>query len=115
MSRWQRSDGTVINRRPRVAYISHTAAPSGAELSLLEVLGELDVDRLVVLGTDGPLRPRLCEVASVEVQPLPGASRDLDSGDSPGAFLRALPGSAGYVQALARRLRRLDVDVVHTN
>src|SRR4051812_45808276 len=111
MSRWQRSDAPLMERRLRLAYISHTAAPSGAELSLLEVLGELDVDRLVVLGSDGPLRPRLCEVASVEVQPLPGASQDLDAGDSPGAFLRALPGGAGYVQSLARKLRRLDIDV----
>src|SRR5689334_6316449 len=77
MGRVQAIGDLSIQRRLRVAYISHTAAPSGAELSLLEMLGDLDVDRQVLLGADGPLRDRFADVATLTVLPLPRQADEL--------------------------------------
>jgi glycosyltransferase involved in cell wall biosynthesis len=111
----KRNDAVGISRRLKVAYVSHTAAPSGAERSLLELLGELDVDRAVVLGADGPLRPALEKLAYVEVLPLPAVAGVADVDESPAQLLRTAPALAAYTIRLAGRLAAMNIDVVHTN
>jgi glycosyltransferase involved in cell wall biosynthesis len=103
----------------RVVYLDHCAKLSGAELALLRLLPALeDVDPHVILGEDGPLVSRLLGTGiSVEVLQMPEAARDLPRNR---ALPRALPfmsvlGAAGYSARLARRLRQLQPDLVHTN
>ena len=106
--------GTVDDkdRRLRVVFLDHTAAPSGAELALLTILEHLDVDRHVVLGADGPLRNRLEALAGVDLLTMPehleGASR---AGGGGLAIVDLLP----YAVRLARRLRALQPDLVYAN
>ena len=100
------------DRRLRVVFLDHTAAPSGAELALLTVLEHLDVDRHIVLGADGPLRAPLEAVAGLDVMTMPthleGASR---AGGGVFAVLHLLT----YATRLARRLRTLQPDLVYAN
>lgn len=106
--------------RLRVAYVGHTAALSGGELALgrtLRALGD-DVDAHVLLAEDGPLVERLRSAgATVEVLPMGERTRALRKGRvSPAALpVAALWDTAAYSLRLARRLRRLRPDVVHTN
>ncbi|HET7572563.1 MAG TPA: glycosyltransferase family 4 protein [Gaiellaceae bacterium] len=102
--------------RPRVVFVDHTAVLSGGELALLLLLPELDVDAHVVLAEEGPLAERLRERGlPVEILPLPERTRalrrDRTAVEAPLHALRTL----GYSVRLARRLRALDADVVHTN
>lgn len=107
------------HRKPRVVYLDHCAQLSGAELALLRTLPALSrVDAHVVLGEDGPLSRKLRESGvSTEVFRMPRAARRLKKAQAkPAAF----PASAGfgtlwYVLRLARRLRQLKPDLVHTN
>lgn len=105
--------------RLRVVFLDHVAIPSGGELSLTRLIGALpDVDARVVLGEDGPLRALLEQAgAQVEVLALDPRVRDTRRANvTPGlAALRAATLTAGYTARLARRLRALDPDVVHTN
>lgn len=106
-------------RRPRVVYLDHCARLSGGELALLRLLPSLSgVDAHVILGEEGPLVGRLHRAnASVEVKPMAEAARDVNrSRVRPGR----LPGagamhSVAYALMLARRLRALRPDIVHTN
>jgi glycosyltransferase involved in cell wall biosynthesis len=106
-------------RRPRIVYLDHCAQLSGAELALLRILPALDrVDAHVLLGEDGPLTRKLTETGvSTEVFRMPKSARRLKRTQAkPGA----LAVSAGiltiwYVVRLARRLRQLKPDLVHTN
>ena len=109
----------VQRARPRVVFVNHCARLSGGELALLRLLPALEqVDLHVILGEDGPLVRRLHEAGiSVEVLPLRDAARDLHRGEVtpwsvPG---KALLETSTYAAALARRLRRLRPDIVHTN
>lgn len=105
--------------RPRVVYLDHTAALSGGELALLRLLGACQgVDPHVILAEDGPLTRRLADAGiSCEVMPMDETARGLGRGNvSPrglpiGASLRA----GAYTARLARRLRALRPDLVHTN
>lgn len=106
-------------RRTRVAYLGHTAALSGGELALARMLPALSgVEAHVLLAEDGPLVGRLVvDGATVEVIPMAEEARSLRK-DAVGA--RRLPvcsglTAIGYSFRLARRLRRLQPDVVHTN
>jgi glycosyltransferase involved in cell wall biosynthesis len=106
-------------RRARVVYLGHTARLSGGELALLRLLPALsEVDAHVILAEDGPLVERLIRVGiSVEVLPLGERTRDLHRAEiEPGRRL-VMPAlaSALYAARLARRLRRLEPDLVHTN
>ncbi|WP_299033043.1 glycosyltransferase family 4 protein [uncultured Pseudokineococcus sp.] len=106
-------------RRPRVVVVGHSAALSGGELALLTLLPALEaVDVHVVLAEDGPLVGRL-EAAgvSVEVLALPERTARLRKGAvRPGTVpVGAMWDTADYVRRLARRLRELQADVVHTN
>lgn len=104
--------------RVRVAFVDHCARLSGAEMALLRLVPALrDVDPLVVLGEDGPLRQRL-EDAGVEVVVLPLAERtaalrrDRVGGRLP---LSAALDVLRYIGKLRRLLRKSGVEVVHTN
>jgi glycosyltransferase involved in cell wall biosynthesis len=107
-------------RRPlRVVYLDHTAKLSGGELALLRLLPALDnVDAHVVLAEDGPLVSRL-EAAgvSVEVMPLIRRAREMSRNQVGLGSFASTEGlaSAAYVGRLARHLRRLSPDLVHTN
>lgn len=107
-------------RRPRVVLVTHCGRLSGAELSLVRLLPALGAraDVLVVLGEDGPLATRLRELGTaVIVLPLDEDARSLSRG-------RIRPGGVGigtawnlviYTLRLARLLRRVRPDLVHTH
>jgi glycosyltransferase involved in cell wall biosynthesis len=103
----------------RVVYIDHCAQLSGGELALLRLLRALvEVDTHVILGEDGPLVRRLIEAGiSVEVLPMGAVARELhrDRVIPWGLSSKAVLQTSVYAAALARRLRRLRPDLVHTN
>jgi glycosyltransferase involved in cell wall biosynthesis len=107
------------DERLRVVYLDHVARLSGGEIALLRVLPHLrHVNAHVILGEEGPLADRLAQAGvSVEVLPIAASLRDLRresvrlGGASPVAVWRTL----AYVARLARRLRQLRPDIVHTN
>lgn len=106
-------------QRLNVAVLTHSAALSGAELSLLRLLPSVEAARVVlVLGEDGPLVEQARGAGlQVEVVPLARASGDLrrDALDARRLPLRAALGVLVHVVVLSRHLRRLGVDVVHTS
>ena len=106
-------------RKLRVVYLDHCAKLSGGELALLRLLPRLhDVEPHVVLAEDGPLASRLLQAEiSVEVLEMPEAARNLPRGRvrPAGLPLASLLATATYSARLARRLRRLQPDLVHTN
>ncbi|HEX4437412.1 MAG TPA: glycosyltransferase family 4 protein [Solirubrobacteraceae bacterium] len=106
------------DQRLRVVYLDHVARLSGGEIAILRLLPYLeDVNAHVILAEEGLLAERLQEAGiSVEVLTLDASARDLrkDSvglGSSPRAALLV----AAHAARLARRLRRLRPDVIHTN
>jgi glycosyltransferase involved in cell wall biosynthesis len=102
--------------RPRVVYLDHSATLSGGELALLRLLGTLEVDAHVILAEEGPLVARLLAAGiSVEVMPLAARARAHRRRASGLSSLAAVPATALYTLRLARRLRRLRPDLVHTN
>ncbi len=111
--------GDHVPPRPKVVYLDHTAKLSGGELALVRLLRALEaVDAHVILAEDGPLVARLHEAGvSVEVMPLPERTRALGRDRITGAAmpLRSVTDTARYTIRLARRLRRLRPDLVHTN
>jgi glycosyltransferase involved in cell wall biosynthesis len=112
-------DRRETSRKLRVVYLDHTAQLSGAELALLRLLEALtEVEAHVILAEEGPLVDRLLQAGlSVEVLPMHARTRALRK-DSvhPGRLpLRAAWDTLVYSLTLARRLRRLGPDVVHTN
>ena len=108
----------------RVAVLDHTAQLGGAELALLrllDALAEREPGRFtvhVILLGDGPLVGRLEQAGhSVEVIRLADdlATRDRTSaGSSPLTGIRDAVRTLPLAWRVARRLRQLDVDVVHT-
>lgn len=110
---------TRQRRRLRVVFIDHCAQLSGGELALLRLLPALDdVDAHVILGEEGPLLDKLGAAGiSAEVLPMPEAARGVQRDRvRPGSLpVAALTGSTCYVARLARRLRSLRADLVHTN
>jgi glycosyltransferase involved in cell wall biosynthesis len=108
-------------RRTRVVVLDHTAELGGAELALVRLLeglaslGEV-ADVHVVLFQDGPLVERLRTGGHrVDVVPLATAVAGLGraaAGSAAGAAaaLRTVP----FVFRLARHVRRLQPDVIHT-
>jgi glycosyltransferase involved in cell wall biosynthesis len=105
-------------RRLRVVYVDHCAQLSGGELALARLLPALEgVDAHVILGERGPLESRLRDVgATVEVLALDegvATTRRAEVGAALGAR-RALA-AARDTWVLARRLRELRPDLVHTN
>jgi glycosyltransferase involved in cell wall biosynthesis len=107
-------------RRTRVVFVDHVARLSGGEIALMRLLPALarDVDVHVILGEEGPLVDRLRSAdIRTDVLPLAPEVRDLRKATvRPGALdPRALVRLPRYVARLARRLRTLDADIVHTN
>lgn len=107
-------------RRLRVVYLDHVARLSGGEIALLRLLAALKehVDAHVILGEDGPLAARLHTMGvAVEVIPLASPIRDLRKERlRPFRFdPRLLTPLPRYVSRLARTLKALQPDVVHTN
>jgi glycosyltransferase involved in cell wall biosynthesis len=111
--------GRVEHRRLSVVYVGHCAQLSGAELALERLLRALpEIDAHVILAEDGPLVGRLRATgASVEVSPMPDRARVLRR-EAVGSSVRSMAAAAasiGYAVRLARRLRALRPDLVHTN
>jgi glycosyltransferase involved in cell wall biosynthesis len=105
--------------RLKVVYLDHVAQLSGGEIALLRLLPHLDrVHAHVVLAEDGPLVGQLhLAGVSTEVFPLGDRARGVRKGDVHGGGVSPLVAgaTAAYVLRLARRLRQLRPDVVHTN
>ena len=106
-------------RKLRVVYLDHCAKLSGGEIALLRLLPALrDVEAHVVLAEGGPLVSRLLQQSiSVEVLPMSDGVRELQRDQvlqGMGAVGEAAR-TAVYVAKLARRLRSLRPDLVHTN
>jgi glycosyltransferase involved in cell wall biosynthesis len=105
----------------RVLFFDHTAALSGAEIAMLNLVRSLDarkVTPIVVFGAYGPVVEQMDPFAETHVLPMPlavaGAKKD-SLGVGSLFRLRATFGGAAYIWKLARFIRRNDVDVVHTN
>ncbi len=116
--------GRPTHRPVRVAVLDHTAQLGGAELALLRLLDAL-AERApgrfavhVILLGDGPLVGRLEEAGhSVEVIRLADdlATRDrMSAGSTPLTDIRDAVRTLPLAWRVARRLRQLEVDVVHT-
>lgn len=110
-------------RRPwRVALIDHTARMGGGEVALLNLAASFDpqlVKPIVILFSEGPLAEELRkQQVEVEVIPLSGAVLETRKG-SLGARSLLKVGVAiktlRHALRVARRLRKLRVDLVHTN
>lgn len=115
LDRLSRADLSPAPARIKVVYVDHVARKAGAELALLHLIEALpDVDAHVILAEDGPLVPALESAgATVEVLELDAATRE-----QPRDQLRlrsSAVDTAKYVLRLARRIRQLQPDVVHTN
>lgn len=114
-------DGGARTGPVRVVVLDHTADIGGAELALLRLLdalrGRADVEAHVILFSDGPLVARLREGGhAVEVLPLRTdliATTRHEAG-VPITAVRGAVGVAPFVRRLARRLREIDADVVHS-
>lgn len=105
--------------RVRVVYVGHVARMSGGEIAMARLIDALpEVDAHVILAEQGPLVERLrASGVSVEVLPMRERTRDLRKER---IVLSAVPVAAlidtvVYAFRLARRLRALRPDIVHTN
>ncbi|HEY0215935.1 MAG TPA: glycosyltransferase [Cellulomonas sp.] len=114
--------GSATPARPvRVAVLDHTAALGGAELALLRTCAALDparVEVVAVLFADGPLVGRLRDLG-VDVRVLPldpevAATDRHEAGRSALGAVRSAAATLPFVVRLARLLRAIDPDVVHT-
>ena len=113
------SEVETESRKVRVVYLGHTAQLSGAEIALTTLLPALCyVDSVVVLAEHGPLVEALAERGvKVLVVPMPGRTSALRMQR---VTARKLPAKAvvdaiAYALRLARLLKRLGPDLVHTN
>jgi glycosyltransferase involved in cell wall biosynthesis len=110
----------VSGRKLRVVFLGHSAALSGAELGLVELVGAFDdVDPYVLLAEDGPLVDRLrAKGVRVEVSPLGERTRLLHRHEVGLRTARVVPAglaAGAYSLRLARTLRGLRADLVHAN
>ena len=100
----------------RIAYLSHQSGV-GSERVLVRLLSALDrgqVEPLVVLPADGPLRGEI-EALSVPVRILPLAWWIPATHWGPGQFLAQLEGLRERADSLAALLRAERIDLVHTH
>lgn len=117
--RFSRPEPRPVPPRLRIVYLDHVAKLSGGELALSRLLAALpEVDAHVILAEDGPLRGRLEQAGcTVEVLPRDPRAGELRRGEvgSGVATVRAAALTLAYTLRLARRLRGLHPDLVHTN
>lgn len=103
---------------PRVLFVGHSAALSGAELYLLGMLARTRaIAPSVLLFEDGPLRGRL-EALGVptSVCPMPGSLEAVArTGEGGGSTVAAVRGLPGFGARLRRALAESGADVVCTN
>jgi glycosyltransferase involved in cell wall biosynthesis len=113
----------TVSHPIRVLYLDHTAKPSGAELALVRLLGELDrsrVEPIVVLAEDGPLLQLLSQQSiEAHVVPLSANLREVrkDSLSFGGllAQVRSLRGLWRYARHLGCFARQRRVDLIYSN
>lgn len=112
---WQHSNTT------RVLFFDHTAALSGGEIALANLIRHLDPGKVkvyVLLGEEGPIAERLRSVVDVHVMPLSPSvatqKKDL-LGLSTLLRLRDILHVAGYVLRLMRFMSKHNIEVIHTN
>ena len=105
----------------RVLFLGHTAALGGGEIALLNLVRQLDrqkVEPVVLLGTDGPLADRLRPYAETHVLPLAsnvsGARKD-SLGIKSLLRVREIFELIAYIRRLAQFIVANHIDVVHTN
>src|SRR5258708_39671733 len=111
----------VLERRIRILSINHTAKLGGGELALCALIRHIDKDKVshqVLLCADGPLVGRLKNITDVHIVPLSEEIREarkdgLGSGGL--AQLKKMSSLTAYILRLRNEIRRLKVDVVHTN
>jgi glycosyltransferase involved in cell wall biosynthesis len=108
-----------VPQKLRVTYVGHVGQLSGGEIALARLIDALDdVEAHVILAEDGPLVGRLLAAGvSVEVLPMRERTRNLRKDRvGPGRVpLAAIVDTATYAFHLARRLRAIRPDLVHTN
>lgn len=125
---WGDLGRSVMARRPstggptRVLFVDHETRLSGGELDLVDLVAALDHDRLellVALPAPGPLEQAL-RALGVEVRfvPMGESLRHVSRWEltrSPLVTLRHLVAFAGAAVNIARVVRQVRPDVVHTN
>jgi glycosyltransferase involved in cell wall biosynthesis len=105
----------------RVLFFDHTAAQSGAEIAMLNLVRHLDsrkVTPIVVFGASGPVAEQMRAFAETHVLPLPvevATAKKESLGVASFLRLGAMLGGAAYIWRLAKFIRRSKVDLVHTN
>lgn len=113
--------GTEVLASTRVLYLDHTAAMSGGEIALFNLLRFLDpgkVRPVVVLGAEGPLADKLRAIADTHVMPLSPrvASQKKDKLGIGTLFqVRDVLDALAYTWRLARFIREQNIQLVHTN
>jgi glycosyltransferase involved in cell wall biosynthesis len=113
-----RRDAPAETERLKVAYVDHVARLSGGEVALARLIAALpEVHAHVILAEDGPLRAELERAgATVEVLPLDPRTRDVRRADvGASGTVRLALSTLRYTLRLARRLRAIQPDLVHTN
>jgi glycosyltransferase involved in cell wall biosynthesis len=105
----------------RVLFLDHTAAMSGGEIALLNLLRFLDPEKVqpvVVLGAEGPLAEKLRAIAETHVLPLSSrvAAQKKDKLGIGTLFrVRDVFAALAYIWRLAAFIRRQKIRLVHTN
>jgi glycosyltransferase involved in cell wall biosynthesis len=105
----------------RVLFLGHTAKLGGGEIALLNLVRQLDrqkVEPVVLLGADGPLADRLRRYAETHVLPLAsnvsGARKD-SLGIKSLLCVREIFELMAYIRQLSQFIVANHIDVVHTN
>lgn len=108
-------------RGARVLFLDHTAAMSGGEIALFNLLRFLDPEKVqpvVVLGAEGPLAEKLRAIADTHVLPLSprvAAQKKDKLGIGTLFHVGDVFDALAYIWRLAAFIRRQNIRLVHTN